>query len=436
MRPDATRHVLLFDGTGNDSHSDTNVYRLYRSLSRTDARGMRQECYYRRGVGVGLHELIPGGGFGFRLSGNIRRAYQHLARTHRDGDDVVVFGFSRGAFTAMGLLGLLAWRGLPHQGHAPGEREALACRAYEQYVSATQAAREHNVPGARALEELVHLSNAERARLERADRCVLDEFRRVPVRFVGLFDSVRAAGLEVFKWAGRRLPEPVGRVQSREPGTLVFRYTRHLAPNVERAFHALAIDEHRAVFAPRLWIVPLFAGHTPEGRLVEQRWFAGAHANVGGGYRDDPLASIPLRWMQGQAAAACVAFDETVAVPADVHTAPRADGSSSVRDSYGEWGGGLYKLISHLRYERPIDDPSVPYERQTVDPTVFERVLQVDGYRPGNLRVCLDRWLTSVARGATPACYLPAPHTPLLSRCAAVLLGSGPERAQSAPSLG
>ena len=92
------------------------------------------------------------------------------------------------------------------------------------------------------------------------------------------------------KWLGIRLPHEVPPGEHRFlRGTLALRYTRHLPPNVEQGFQALAVDENRATFHPRVWIVPLTKEPMLEERPVEQRWFIGAHANVGGGYRDDRL---------------------------------------------------------------------------------------------------------------------------------------------------
>jgi uncharacterized protein (DUF2235 family) len=108
------RLILYFDGTRNDGGTDTNILRLYNAtVQGKGSDGVEQECGYWKGVGVNLGEMILGGGFGWGMSENIKKGYHWIAECYETGDEVCIFGFSRGAFTAMGLLGLLAWRGLP-----------------------------------------------------------------------------------------------------------------------------------------------------------------------------------------------------------------------------------------------------------------------------------------------------------------------------------
>jgi uncharacterized protein (DUF2235 family) len=221
----------------------------------------------------------------------------------------------------MGLVGFLAWRGLPKPEYAFTTSDLK--KQFDVYCRATQASREDADPNGankrRSLEELRELSGAACDGLSDEDKNVLDSFRTVRIKFVGLFDTVRAAGLEIFRFHTLRLPKEVAAGEHREPwcflsdarhsqGTLAFRYTRHLPSNVDQAFHALAVDEHRAVFPPRVWIVPK-AGKKMTG-TVEQRWFIGAHANVGGGYENDWLSLIPLQWMRDKAKAAGIHFKE------------------------------------------------------------------------------------------------------------------------------
>jgi uncharacterized protein (DUF2235 family) len=111
------------------------------------------------------------------------------------------------------------------------------------------------------------------------------------------------------------------------------------------AFHALAIDEHRASFAPTLWTIdtPKIADHKgPAARTVEQveqRWFAGAHANVGGGYENDLLAQLPLKWILEKATLYGLAFRGSVEPDGDVAESP-------VWDSYNPFMYGFYRLYT------------------------------------------------------------------------------------------
>ena len=125
---------------------------------------------------------------------------------------------------------------------------------------------------------------------------------------------------------------------------------------------------------------------------MEQRWFIGAHCNVGGGYRNDPLAQIPLAWMQEKAAGAALRFKRDIVLKGDEQlTAPA--------DSYAKFLGGAYKL-TRGRHFRPMGrDPvagTKPGElsysiNEAIDATVFERWRAAPGYRPKNLVEWADR---------------------------------------------
>jgi uncharacterized protein (DUF2235 family) len=414
------RCVLFFDGTRNDRRSDTNIQRLFGRLAPSCADGVTQEGQYWEGVGIKPWETVRGSAFGLRISEKIKEGYQWLAGRHSDGDEINIFGFSRGAYTAMGLVGLLAWRGLPKQSMSSGELERL----FDLFRQATQKSREDKSPGCRSLEDLCALSSEDKQTLDDQDKEVLAKFRRAPINFLGLFDTVRAAGFEVFQWFGnQKLPEvPQGKYLT--PGTLALRYTRHLPPNVARAYQALAVDEHRAVFHPRVWIVPKERQQSRQARMAEQiaeqRWFIGAHANVGGGYRCDRLAEIPLSWMQEKAAEAGIHFTAT-SRPTLTRASWRLP-EFKVRDSYSAWLLYMYRLFRWERYYRPIypwglrhEDGAVviEYESPTIDESVLRRILEDEKYRPRNVKDCLELLRSSKVQ-------LDNPTDLLVAKCLAV----------------
>jgi hypothetical protein len=158
------------------------------------------------------------------------------------------------------------------------------------------------------------------------------------------------------------------------------------------AFHALAVDEHRKAFAPTLWTVDYANGAPPPHHhrtlsQVEQRWFVGAHANVGGGCQSDQLAPTPLKWIMDKAALHGLTFRRELdpEVP---------DKPPPISDSYSEFLGGAYKLVTLGRpYYRPIGTDPAPSSstqmreniNETIDASVFERCWADDAYRPPNL---------------------------------------------------
>ena len=206
----------------------------------------------------------------------------------------------------------------------------------------------------------------------------------VPIRFLGVFDTVGALGV----------PFPLLR---RLKGTAYPFLNTGLRQNNEYAFHALAIDEHRKAFSPTLWTNE--GATTAQPRPIErteQRWFVGAHANVGGGCFDDPLAQLPFKWLSRKATALGLAFRDAFAAEPDAATAP-------ISDSYAEFAWGLYRLLTLGRaYHRPIgvppkdEGPGVSNINETIDASVFDRWRADKTYRPPQLQA----W--AAAKGIAP----------------------------------
>lgn len=152
----------------------------------------------------------------------------------------------------------------------------------------------------------------------------------------------------------------------------------------------MAIDEHRKPFAPTLWTVDYKKGSPPPHHhrtlaQVEQRWFVGAHANVGGGCQSDPLAQTPLQWIMDKAAAHGFAYHLDFDTPA----AP-----PPISDSYSEFAYGAWKIATFgHRYCRLIGAEPAPSSatdmreniNETIDASVFDRWRSDKTYRPPNL---------------------------------------------------
>ncbi len=285
------RLILYFDGTRNDGGTDTNILRLYNATVKgKGGDGVEQMCMYWEGVGMKVGEVIRGSVFGLGMSKKIKKGYQWLAKNYETGSEVCIFGFSRGAFTAMGLIGLLAWRGLPKDKERLDPEQEF--NRYHRAARASQESKGETIPVNISIEELLELSEEKKAHLSEDLKTLLNVNQRVPIKFVGLFDTVRAAGLEVFNWWGPYLPPEVPPGPNPDAaGTLALRYTRHIPQNVTHARHALAVGEYRAAYHLRVLIVPKDKTNRPE--TVEQRWFIGAHASIGGGYKEHPLDRIP-----------------------------------------------------------------------------------------------------------------------------------------------
>ena len=294
-----TKAIVLFsDGTGNSSAKlfKTNVWRMYEAVDLgPSAEGRRpQIAYYDDGVGTS--SLAPlaalGGAFGWGLKRNVLDIYRYACRNHQDGDDIYAFGFSRGGFTARLVVALIAAEGLVRARDEADLRRKSAC-AYRSF-------RRSFLP--RRLQWPTTLAR----RLRRGATAVLDRLlsrepydsgqnARPPIRFIGVWDTVAAYG------------GPITEI-TRAVDNWFFPLSMpdyRLDVKVKRARHALAIDDERDAFHPLLWdevheATLIAAGDVAADRL-EQVWFTGMHADVGGGYPDESLSYVSLLWMMGEA---------------------------------------------------------------------------------------------------------------------------------------
>lgn len=274
--------VLLSDGTGNaaSSRTPTNVWRLYQALDLSDP--TKQVAFYDDGVGTQRWKPLKalGGAFGFGLKRNVLEMYKFLSRTYQPGrngepgDRIFVFGFSRGAYTVRVLVGLVHCCGLARNALNPADLDDQATRCYRAF-------RGKFKRGHRKL--WTWLKNGghppKATPTEPADR-------NLKIAFVGVWDTVDAYGLPIDEMAS-----------AWDYFIYPYRFTdRLLSSMVEKASHAMALDDERHTFHPVLWNED--DRKAPDGGpRINQVWFAGMHANVGGGYPDDTLAHVPLAWM-------------------------------------------------------------------------------------------------------------------------------------------
>ncbi|MGW3729364.1 DUF2235 domain-containing protein [Streptomyces sp. NPDC000851] len=270
----AKRLVVCCDGTWNfaDQPSKTNVTKVALSVRPGSAAGKDQRVYYHRGVGTHRWERLRGGAFGVGLSRNVIDAYRFLVETYEPDDELFLFGFSRGAFTARSLAGLVRNCGILRRDHADRVKEAWALY---------------------------------RDRIEKPSGAASTLFRRsyaheTEIRFIGVWDTVGALGIPV---PGPGWLEPVVNRFNRR---WAFHDTQ-LSSWVMGAFHALAIDEQRSAFRPTLWHQQ--AGAAAQGQELKQVWFAGSHCDVGGGHKETGLSDITLLWMVDQARRYGLEFD-------------------------------------------------------------------------------------------------------------------------------
>jgi T6SS, Phospholipase effector Tle1-like, catalytic domain len=267
----AKRLIVCFDGTWNspDNGHATNVVKIMGAVAPVDRHGVPQITFYDAGIGAdsGRIDRLLDGLTGRGLEQNVRDGYRFLAHNWLPGDEIFVFGFSRGAFTARSLCGFVDLCGLlPKSG-----MERLP-EAWELYRTPKQRR------DAAALAEVVRGAS-----------------REVRIKCLGVWDTVGALGVPLQPW---QLVNRKHRFHNAE-----------LSGLVECAFHALAIDEKRGPFGPVLW-------QKKRGQelaqVVEQVWFPGAHSDIGGGGPETAISDLALNWMIRRVQAhSDLAFDET-----------------------------------------------------------------------------------------------------------------------------
>lgn len=354
--PTKKRVALFLDGTWNTVNDNTNVWRLRALTAPIGRGGIRQSIFYNSGLGTRTGEKVRGGMFGVGIDDILLDAYQWLVENYNNGDDIFIFGFSRGSYTARSLSGFISKCGLLKPG-APLSVKQLYDRYRLGFKTITIEHLINHPPKTPTLEE----------------QWVVKYSRSVPIRFLGVFDTVGSLGV----------PASFSRFRTAHS----FLNTGLRVSNISAA-HALAIDEHRADFSPTLWTRSvLLAPDALQPRAprnldeAEQRWFVGAHANVGGGYSSDLLAQQPLAWMMKKAAARGLEFRQEIDQFPDYLKWP-------VIDSFGDFLGGVYKIF-RSQFNREIgSDPvksSTEIEstiNETIDKSVFDRWRIDENYRP------------------------------------------------------
>lgn len=327
------RMVVCFDGTWNrpadenlppDAQVETNVRRFYESVSD----GTSQVKWYDEGVGTQWFDRFVGGAFGAGLDLKIIDGYKFLAERYEDGDEVYILGFSRGAYTARSLVGMIRNCGL-----VKNNRIDLGVgMAYGIY---------------RTRDDGVDSKTARRFRSMFS--------REIKIKFVGVWDTVGALGipLTVLKDLNMKFHE--------------FHDTQ-LSGIVENAYQAIAIDENRKDYDVCLWE----PNEQPQ-QTIEQRWFVGAHCDVGGGYADRRLSDIALRWMQDKASALGLGLTAVEVAPNN-YLGPYGD-------SYTGFIKGAYAKI-HPRHFRSIG--GTKFGDEIIDESVEKRRREDSNYTPQN----------------------------------------------------
>lgn len=274
--------VVLCDGTWNEltdvNRPVTNVVKLAEILNAKRTDGAEQVVYYDDGVGVGSDavasniESVVGGAFGAGLLRNIEEAYRFIIFNYSPGDDIYIFGFSRGAFTARSLAGMLNKIGII--------RHTQAHRIYDAFQHYKSKRRKSDSVIRRFRQDLGYGEVYVDAD-DYPDTHI--QMQALSIRYMGIWDTVGSMGLPKF-----------GRV---DPDTLPAKYRFHdlsLSPFVKSARHAIGLNEDRKAFLATRWDNLKLLGSS---EAYQQLWFPGDHGSIGGGGDITGLSDEALDWV-------------------------------------------------------------------------------------------------------------------------------------------
>jgi uncharacterized protein (DUF2235 family) len=360
--------VVCCDGTNDQfGAANTNVVTLFTAALK---RATQQAVFYDPGVGTfsSTAALTPaakqvtkimGSAFGYGVSKNIADSYGFLSQNFQWNDRIFLFGFSRGAYAVRALAALIHACGLLHRQNQNLIPYAIELFKSESSQAEALAAQMEKRSGTRPL-----------LKLPLCDAFAAAFSAKPQIHFLGLWDTVTSVG---------SLYNP-----------LKLPFTRW-NPSVRAVRHAVSIDERRKFFRQNLW--------SKSQPNVTQVWFAGVHADVGGGYPpgQNGLSQFSLSWMLAQAQAAGLLIDPAKAPPAGTAPSPKVPPMHDELTKFG-WklaqlvprqysvreGGPKGKFVSKWKIS-PLPQPRFVESGSRVHRTVFERMRDDESYRPPNL---------------------------------------------------
>lgn len=329
------RIITCSDGTWNKPNetdeeiiSPTNVYRLKKLIPCKSSEGVVQIPFYDPGVGTDWYDHLVGGAFGIGINKNIVDAYLHIVYHYEPGDEIYLFGFSRGAYTARSVAGLIRNSGLLTR-----ENEDQINVAFNLY---------------RRRDKASHPS-AKEAMDFREKYC----HPEVRIKFIGVWDTVGALGV------------PLKGFQTFNKDVLDCRFHDvKLSSYIDYGYHAVSIDDHREPFLPTLWKQE--KEDKEAGQTMEQMWFAGVHCDVGGSYHQHRLSDCALLWMIEKAKDVGLEFNDYISIQPN----PLDKMHNSMNRLYMLYGSQNRKIGNGIHYN------------ESISPTVNERwESDTDNYR-------------------------------------------------------
>jgi len=288
VKPDSKKNkniFIFFDGTANNPQSETNVWRLYQLIHKNN--DLQTVAMYIEGVGSVEAAPIVDAALGHGMEPRILRAYDFISQNYKSGDKVFIFGFSRGAHQARAFAGLLSYTGIP----VDHVRDKNPYQIPNQIIELVKKKSDKDYKG-------IWLSwkPGQKPPLVDEIETKLDiRTQAVDIQLLGLWDTVPGSSLKNYGICKEQKGFIKKYLYWLIPGIdKGERYKTDSYPNIYHIVHAVSVDEKRSKFLPLLICPAINSRHT----RIDEAWFPGAHADVGGGYQDSSeLAGISLNWM-------------------------------------------------------------------------------------------------------------------------------------------
>jgi uncharacterized protein (DUF2235 family) len=378
----ARRLVVFADGTWNTPQDEdeghlvsTNVAKMYEAVRRRPVASgdVQQISFYHPGIGVKPNffeagvEKVAGwlhintanrnllqGVTGDGIDQNIKDCYRWLVQQYVPGDDIFLFGFSRGAYTVRSLAGFIRNSGLVTR-----DDDGLLNDAFRLYRDRSSDTGPKSDVAATFRKQYSYEPR---------------------IHFIGVWDTVGALGI------------PLGVLSGLNAQLYQF-HDVTLSSFVDFAFHAVAIDEHRKPFAPTLWEQQEVAATA--GQILRQMWFAGTHSNVGGGYADCGLSDTTFGWIADGAKSAGLELDDAYVTTHIINGRWNGELRDSMSAAF-EVLGRLYRPIADGRTNATLEAGTFDKTRERVHQTARDRLGKVaprfdTAYSPSNLTDYIGR---------------------------------------------
>lgn len=293
--------ILCSDGTGNKGGhgADTNVFKLFGAVEIHDG-SPRQITFYDDGVGTSKNKYWRAvtGAFGFGLEANVVDLYEFLSRNYKPGDDdkIYLFGFSRGAATVRAFAGMVQECGLLDINNEACKKNGIVDEDAFQGQMKEALAAYRKIKSDRSLADAFKSTRA-------VTHPEVAPDGNIPIEMIGVWDTVSALGFPR-DWSGA--VDWIFRALDKVSDIVIPHryYNYQLNQNVRYVYHALAIDDERRTFHPKVWNEK----RTDRPAKIEQVWFAGVHSNVGGGYPRSGMSMVSLDWMMTRASSRGIRF--------------------------------------------------------------------------------------------------------------------------------